>query len=152
MTVTMEQIRAALDGYEPSYATAARELGTQALPHLAEIIRQGDASSARRAVYLASFIDHEQADGVVAMGMDRAEATVHVAVAAGTRNLAPSYRNPLLLRLLDKDDIGVRKAALRAVPARPDASLAAKVERLARNEPEPELRRLAGEVLERTLS
>ena len=130
MTVTMQQIRAALDRYEPDYATAARELGPDALPHLAEIVRQGDTSSARRAVYLASLIDHEQSDAVIALGMERPEATVHIAVAAGARNLAPRLRNPVLLRLLDSDDIGVRKVSLRAVPAQPEPALKARVERL----------------------
>jgi hypothetical protein len=54
----------------------------------------------------------------------------------------------VLLQLLDDDDIGVKKVALRAVPRQPEAALAAKVEALARTEQEPALRGLAREALD----
>ena len=148
MTVTMQQVRATLDQYEPNFATAAQNFGADALPHLEEIIRNGDSGFASRAVYLASLIAHERAGAVVAMGAERPEATMRLAVAAGARNLAARDRDPLLLRLLDSDDVGVRKLALRSVRAQPDALLAGKVERLAGNDPEPALRSLAREVLD----
>jgi hypothetical protein len=151
MTITMQQVRAQLDRDEPDYRQAAQALGPDALPHLEQIIRKGDAESASRAVYLASLFVHERASALVAMGMERPEATLHVTVAAAARNLVPQLRATMLLRLLDEDDVGVRKFALRAVPEQPESALVAKVERLARNEPQPALRRLAGEVLERTL-
>ena len=82
MTVTMQQVRDALGPYEPRYAEEAHQLGPEALPHLESIIREGDAGLASRAVYLASLIEHERSGAVVALGVERAEPTVRVAVAA----------------------------------------------------------------------
>lgn len=148
MAVSMEQVRAALDPDEPQYAQAARELGPAALPHLEEIVRRGDESLAAKAVYLASLLDDDRSTAVVEIGSQRPEATVRVAVAAGARNLAPQQRSPVLLQLLDDDDVGVRKVALRAVPRNPEAALVDKVQALERTEQEPALRSLAREVLE----
>ena len=147
MTVTMQQVRDALGPYEPRYQEEARQLGPEALAHLEEIVREGDAGLASRAVYLASLIEHDRSGAVLALGMERPDAIIRVAVAAGARNLAPQLRGRLLLRLLDEDDIGVRKVALRAVPAQPEPALAARLEALAQTEPEPALRRLAVEKL-----
>jgi hypothetical protein len=150
MAVTMQQVRAELDPHEPGYHQAAHALGPDALPHLEQIIRQSDAGSASRAVYLASLIEDERSAAVVAIGIERPEATVRVAVAAGARNLAPQLRATLLLRLLDEDDIGVRKVALRAVPAQPEPALMARLEALALTEPEPALRSLVLEKLDQS--
>ena len=148
MTISMTQVRAALDPDEPSYKQAAQKLGPEALPHLAEIIRDSDEGLAAKAVYLASLIPSDGSSAVVASAATRPEATVRVAVAAGASNLPPGQRSSLLVRLLDDHDIGVRKLALRAVAPAPDAALAAKVEALARSEPEPALRSLAQEKLD----
>jgi hypothetical protein len=101
-------------------------------------------------VYLASLILHERAGEVVALGIERPEATVRVAVAAGARNLVPQLRGPLLLRLMDEDDVGVKKVALWAVPEQPEPALVARVEAIARAEPEPALRSLAQATLDQT--
>jgi hypothetical protein len=148
MVITMKQVRAALDPDEPRYEQAARELGPDALPHLEEIVRRSDEGLAAKAVYLASLIEDDGASAVVQTGAERPEAGVRVAVAAGARNLAPRRRSPVLLRLLDDDDAGVKKVALRAVPGQPEPALAAKVEALARSEREPALRSLAQEMLD----
>ena len=147
MTVTMQQVRDALGPYEPRYDEEAQQLGPEALPHLEKIIREGDAGSASRAVYLASHIEHERSGEVVALGMERPDATVRVAVAAGARNLPPQLRGRLLLRLLGEDDIGVRKVALRAVPEQLEPALAARLHALAQTEAVPALRSLAQEKL-----
>jgi hypothetical protein len=55
-----------------------------------------------------------------------------------------------VLTLVDDDDPGVRKTALKAVPASPSADLAAKLEVLREHEPEPAVREVAAEVSKRT--
>lgn len=150
MAITMEQVRAALDPDEPRYEQAARELGPDALPHLEEIIRRADEGMAAKAVYLASLIGHDRAAAVVESGAERPEAAVRVAVAAGAQNLATGRRSPVLLRLLDDDDFGVKKVALRAVPRQPEPALAAKVAALAGAAQDSALRGLARQALEQS--
>ncbi len=150
MTTTMQQVRAKLDPDEPGYQKPAQDLGPDALPHLELLIRQSNATLASRSVYLASLIDHADSAAVVGLGMKRTEATVRVAVAAAAGNLDLQFRGSLLLPLLDEDDVGVRKVALPAVPAAPDAVLAAKIEELAGFDKEPALRSLAREKLDQS--
>jgi len=149
MAVTMEQVRRVLDPDEPLYELAAEQLGPDALPHLETIVRQSDEGLAAKAVYLASLIQSDRSSQVVEAAAGRQEAVVRVAAAAGAKNVAQSQRTPLVLRLLDDDDVGVRKLALRAVPRQPEAALAAKVAALAQTEQEPALRSLAQEVQSR---
>ena len=59
MVVTMKQVREELDPDEPDYMKAA-ELGVEALPHLEEIVKTGDALLASKAAYLASLIPDEK--------------------------------------------------------------------------------------------
>ena len=148
MAVTMKQVQMALDPDEPGYQPAAQDLGPEALPFLEEIIRRSDEGLASKAVYLASLIADDHSSAVVELGAGRAEAGVRVAAAAGALNIAPRLRGPVLLRLLDDEDVGVKKVALKAVAGQSDAALIARVEVLARTGAEPALRSLAQEVLD----
>ena len=136
MAVTMQQVQTALDPDEPGYQPAAQNLGPEALPFLEEIIRRGNEGLAAKAVYLASLIPDDHSSAVVEVGAGRPEAGVRVAVAAGALNLTPRLRGPVLLRLLDDGDVGVKKVALRAVDGQSDAALKAKVEAMAKTEAE----------------
>jgi HEAT repeat protein len=75
--------------------------------------------------------------------------TVRIAAAAGLRNLAPAQAAPTVERLLDDQDAGVRKLALRAVTDLGMSSLEPKVESMAANDPEEALRQLADQGLRR---
>jgi HEAT repeat protein len=104
----MEAVRKVLDPDEPDYAAAA-ELGEDALPHLEELVRGDEVMLASKATYAASLISGG-AD-VVATAADSEDPVIRVAAAAAARNLPPERAEPVLLRLSDDDDAGIRKVA-----------------------------------------
>lgn len=113
MSVSMEDVRKVLDPDEPDYAAAA-QLGEDALPHLEELVRGNDPMLASKATYAASLISGG-ADAV-ATAADSEDPIVRVAAAAAARNLTPERAEPLLRRLSDDEDAGIRKVARASAP------------------------------------
>ena len=149
MARTLDDVRAALGAIEPNYPALAAELGPEALPHLAALARDADPLLASKAVYLASLIKDRRAAGVVREGAKSAHAQVRVAAAAAAENLTAASASTVLLPLVADADAGVRKTALRRVPAGATAALRAKVAKLTDADPEPALRALSAEALGR---
>ena len=144
MTVTMQDVRSRLDADEVDYSSAAR-LGPEAMPYLAELSSGTDAMLASKATYLASLIGGEGAAQVVETAANRPESAVRVAAAAGLRNLGAQAAEPLADRLLEDHDVGVRKIAVRSV-AGMGPLMAARIDRVAREDAEPVIRELARQV------
>ena len=149
MAVTSEQVRSALDPEEPDYETAA-ELGPDALPHLQRFVEGPDPNLASKAAYLAGRIGDPQAAPILEVAATSDDPAIRAAAAGGVRHLPDEQADAVLQTLLDDDEPGVRKTALKAVPASPSEDLAAKVEVLREHEPEPAVRDLAAEVVDRT--
>lgn len=153
MSVTFEQVRAALEPEEPNYGSAA-QLGPDAIPHLSQLVQGNDPMLASKAAYLASLIQSNQTDAVLTLAAQSAHETVRAAAAAGVRN-RDQVSVPLVDQLLRDQDSGVRKVMLRSIAALPKArglqdatlvSIKASVEEMAQNDPEPLLRQLASQV------
>jgi HEAT repeat protein len=150
MPVSMEQVRAHLDRDEPDYPAAA-QLGPEALPQLRQLAQGDDPMLASKAVYLASLIGTDQSVAIVNEAAARPDPVVRAAAAGAVRNLDQAP-NQLLNSLLGDQDAGVRKVALRSVEAsRPTlpADVATNVRDMAVNAPNPQLRQLAGGVIDR---
>jgi len=146
----MQQVRAQLDRDEPDYPAAAR-LGPEAFPHLRQLAQGDDPMLASKAVYLASLIGTEQSVAIVNEAAGKPNPIVRAAAAGALRNLDQAP-NQLLNSLLNDQDVGVRKVALRSVEAsRPSlpADVATNVRDMAVNDPNPHLRQLAGGVINR---
>jgi HEAT repeat protein len=148
MTVTLEQVRAVLMPEEPNYERAAR-LGTEALPHLKTLIREGDQMLASKAAYLAGLINDDDSADVLKEAARSEHPAVRVAAAAGARHLNVAASSEVISALLDDQDIGVRKVALKSIPPGAMAGLRQKVEALKKSDPEPKIRTLSGQVLEK---
>ena len=88
MTVTMVQVRAALDPEEPDYEQAA-QLGPEAIPHLEELVGETDALLASKAAYTASLIEDPRSADILrkAAASDRAEVRAAAAGGAATYRL-----------------------------------------------------------------
>jgi HEAT repeat protein len=108
MSVSMDDVRRALDPDEPDYAVAAR-LGKEALPHLERLVRGDDLMLASKAAYAASLIDGGSEVVEAAAGSD--DPVVRVAAAAAVRNLPGDRARPMLRRLSEDVDPGIRKVA-----------------------------------------
>lgn len=165
MPVTMEDVRDALNPEEPDYAQAA-QLGPDALPHLETLVRTAGSMLASKAVSLASMIPGPRSEALLQEAARSPRPELRVAAAAGARNLAGAAASDVLLTSLDDGDGGVRKVALNSVPgaaaatrsagdpAAPalDPALQTKIEELAAADPEPYIRNLSRQVLDRTTS
>ena len=151
MPVTMQQVRAHLDRDEPDYPEAAR-LGPDALPHLRQLARGDDPMPASKAIYLASLIGTDQSVTIVNEAAGRPNPMVRAAAAGALRNLDQAP-NQLLNSLLNDQDVGVRKVALRSVEASGPSTLptdvATNVRDMSVNDPNPHLRQLAGGIVNR---
>ena len=151
--VTRDQVRRALDPDEPNYADAAR-LGPAALSHLEELIAGADVGLASKAVYLASLIRDRRSSAVVRKGAMSRRAEVRVAAAAGARNLPRNDAIDVLTGLLRDGDAGVREVALKSIrptigSQAPPAAVRERLESLADGDPQPHIRALAREILDR---
>jgi HEAT repeat protein len=148
MPVTMEQVRAFLDPEEPDYQQAA-QLGTEALPHLEELVEETDALLASKAAYMASLIEDPHSADILrrAAASDRAE--VRAAAAGGASNLSPSAASNVLQPLLTDRDVSVRKVALKSVPEEAPSGLRATVQSLSEADSNPAIRELSNRVAAR---
>ena len=149
MSVTMEDVRRVIDPEEPDYEFGSL-LGPEALPHLGVLVRSDDPMLASKAAYLAGLIDGADATDVVTSAAQHDDAVVRVAAAAATRHLEGAGASDVLLPLLSDTDEGVRLAALKAVPDDASDAVRTKVEAIAADHGEGELRRISADVLRRT--
>jgi len=145
----MAEVQSFLNAEEPDYKTAAAELGSEALPHLAQIVAKGDLGLASKAAHLAGVIDGDGAAEVLRAAARRREPAVRVAAAWAARLLQGPAASDLLLPLLADEDRGVRKLALQSVPADASAELRAQIAHLSEQEKDASLRELSLETLKK---
>src|SRR5262245_34984510 len=117
MAVTIEQVRDALSPDRPDYRRLANELGAAALPSLESIVGASDRSLAAKAAYLVGLIGGPGAAAALETAARSNLPTVRIAAAAAAAHLPVEQRDSLLLRLVDDEDSGVRKVALRSAKA-----------------------------------
>lgn len=151
MPTSLENVRAALLPDEPQYAVAAATLGADALPHLAALVAGDDVGLASKAAYLASMIDPADTTNAVRTAAEHSEPVVRAAAAGAAGNLSEAAAEPILMSLLDEEDVGIRKVALRSVPTTPGPELTAKVTALSQDKSVHEVvRALSEEIIRRT--
>lgn len=147
-------IRQLLTAVEPDYDKAA-QLGAAILPDLAEIIEKNDPRLITQATYLSGMLVQQSAEAlptVVELLSKSAHSdlpTARVAAAATAKHLPTEHAAPLLLVLIDDDDLSVRKFAMMSAPPDSPPELAQRIEERAQTEQLPEMRELAREVLQR---
>jgi len=112
--ITLEQVKQELDSEEPRYLDIARGFNGDALDHLLTLASDRDPMLASKAVYLASMIPDRRSATVLMKAAQSPQRVVRVAAASGVRNLPANERSDLLLALLDDDDAGVRRVALKS--------------------------------------
>jgi hypothetical protein len=146
-TVTMQEVRSVLD-QEPPDGSRVIKFGWDALIHLENLISDADPRLSLRAICLASMVRGDRSAAIV-LGAARSSRLEHrIAAALAVRNLAPADACCALLLLLRDKDIGVRKMALRSVPAGMSTELRKNIETMAASDQHPGIRALAQEVLQ----
>ena len=144
MTVTREQVLARLYPDEPDYEGAAH-LGPEALPYLMQLVEEGDPALASKATSLASVIEAAGSAEVVDKAARSPDPVIRVAAAAALGNLS-EMPGPLAQRMLNDEDVGVRKLALRSLERQQPSGYKQKAQQMAANDPNPVLRETASRV------
>lgn len=135
----------ALQPDEPDYPAAARHLGAEAAPILAELAEGGDVELASKAASLAGFLTADAARPVLRRGAGHEDPVVRAAAAASLGR-QPELVNELGGQLLTDPDVGVRKWTLRSLQAHRPEGFRDQVAALASTEQVPALRELAAEI------
>jgi len=148
MSVTMNDVLAYLEPDEPNYAQAAK-LGQDALPYLKEIIDKPEVILASKAAYLVSLIKSDKSISILEHAARNNEPIVRIAVASGIRNISERDANILLDEFIEDEDVGVRKVTLKSVAKFKSDLIASKVQKLQESDPEPSIRELASNVIEK---
>jgi HEAT repeat protein len=129
MSVTMKDVLAQIDRDEPDYPALAA-LGADALPHLEQVAGSGDPLRAAKAAYAAGLIGGKGAAPILDKAAAHGDPQVRIAVASSLRRAADKPA-AVVARLLDDEDAGVRKLALRTAGTMADPAVAAKVRAIA---------------------
>jgi|SRR5215210_1219781 len=144
----MEQVRAELDSDEPDYERAAG-LGPEALPHLEQLAKGEDPMLAPKAVYLTALVRHERSASLLEQAARSDDPRIRVAAASAAGHLAQDSASDVLLPLVTDADVGVRKVALKSVPARPKPELRTTIEELSTSDTDRNIRELSEQTLQR---
>jgi HEAT repeat protein len=147
MSVTMDEVRAAIDPDEPDYPAAAARLGVGALPLLAHLIREGDPAVASKAASLAGIIDGSESLEVLVDAGSSPQLVVRIAAAAAVGRLTSVPVTDFLVALLEDEDPFVRKVALDSAGSLRAEGTKTKVRILAKQDPEEFVRDVATETL-----
>jgi HEAT repeat protein len=147
MTVTREQVLAQLYPDEPDYEGAA-QLGPEALPHLMQLVEEGDPNLASKATSLASVIDAAESAEVVVTAARSVDPVIRVAAAAALGNLE-EMPTPLVESMLNDEDVGVRKLTLRSLETQKPMGFKPKVQEVAESDPNMTLRQLASQIVDK---
>lgn len=156
MTDTAE-IRSALEGIEPDYSVPARA-GIGALASLQELTRDAHPTGPR-AVYAVGAVmekaesDDTHAQRVAFQILDEAAGSdddlMRGAAAHAAHALEPTIAAPIVQRLLDDPDPGVRVICMEMLPAALTPELAQRFEEIRDGKTdEPQLREMAATILE----
>jgi HEAT repeat protein len=150
MAVTRDQVVTALLPDEPRYDAAA-QLGTEALPHLMELVRGEDPNLASKAASLATRIKDEESLRVLSQASEHPHVVVRIAAAAELYRLGSLGISDLVLRSLQDSDPQVRLVAVSSsVRAPSDPHIEKRLQVMKRRDPVPEVRDRAADALRRT--
>jgi HEAT repeat protein len=145
MAVTMDQVRRQVSQDEPDYDQAA-QLGAEALPHLMQIVAEGDPALASKATYLAAFIGAPGAADVITAAAQSPDAVIRIA-AAGALTHVGEIPSSLVRNLLSDTEPGVRIWTLRALEVHRPTGFATQVQDISAVDADENVRQLAGRIL-----
>lgn len=135
MPITMQDVRFWLDAEEVNY-NRAKELGSEAIPFLMELVQGDNLALASKATYLASLIHTEAAVAIIETAAASSEAVVRVAAASSLRNLPEVQAERVLEQLVHDSDAGIRKVTLNSTRQFRSQEIEATLQQVAETDPE----------------
>jgi len=110
-----------------------------------QLIEEGDPDLASKATSLAGVIDAAESIEAVDKAARSPDPVIRVAAAAALGNLS-EMPDPLAQGMLNDEDVGVRKLALRSLERQQPAGFKQKAQQMAANDPNPVLREHAARI------
>jgi len=147
MPVTREQVLAQLYPDEPRYKQAAAQLGPEALPYLRQLVEEEDPELADKATSLAGVIDDAGSVEVLVAAYRSSDPGLRVVAAAALANLS-ELPISLAARMLNDEDVGVRKLTLRSLAYHKPTGVKHEVQDIAENDPNVVLQEMASRVVD----
>lgn len=150
MPYTREELIKLIDLDEPDYPSIIKKLTKDDIPMLIELSKDPNLAIATKAISCLGMMNAEAAVTGIKSAVSSANPVLRVAAAHALRNSAalPSAVQ-LLDKLLDDQDIGVRKFALKAVNHANVTSLKAKVQLMNTKETTELMKTLSKEVFQK---
>lgn len=100
---------------ELDYPAGAAKFGPAALPLLQELMKTDDENLATKAAYLAGFIKDDSLRDILTEAAGNKFSTVRIAAAFGAKKLKPESASVVLKKVMDDNDTGVLKMAIKSV-------------------------------------
>jgi HEAT repeat protein len=141
-----DELRRALDKDELDYPALAAEAGPGSIADLEALVAEDEPRIAPKAAYLASLIDAEGADRVVALATQSRHDVVRASAAAALGSLSPELAEPIAQRLLADPDVGIRARTVKSV-SNLGGGLQQSLRRVADEDDDPDVRALAQEAV-----
>ncbi|CCH52338.1 hypothetical protein BN8_01332 [Fibrisoma limi BUZ 3] len=149
MALSPTELRLRLSSDEPDYAQLAQLIDGSDVSVLLQLANDPDPMLASKAVYLASLLPNPQAHDIVVTASNSPRALVRIASASALVNLPDEVRYPIADRLIDADDVSVKKLAIKAVEQAAPAALKQKLDRMSRENPSEMIRNLSKTTLQK---
>jgi len=145
-----ETIVKLLSGYELDYTAITAKLSEKDIPMLNELAMRSPITIAARAVICLGWFASEEAIPGIEFAAKSDNSVLRLTAAhalSGLSNKRGAFE--LIGGLLDDDDVGVRKFALRTIHNAKIPGLKEKVRQVCHNDPSEQIRKLAEKVYER---
>jgi HEAT repeat protein len=144
--MTVEELRAKLSEIEPREAMYAGLTPTD-VPSLERLLADPEDWMAARAIFALSRVGNDAAVNILARAVTDGRVQVRVAVAAAVAQRPITLPDNAIVKLLQDQDVGVRKLATRAVKPENGNEPRALLNRLSSEDAFPEVQKRATEVL-----
>ncbi|HTL07369.1 MAG TPA: HEAT repeat domain-containing protein [Chitinophagaceae bacterium] len=150
MSHTKQELIKLIDLDEPDYETIVPQLTKDDIPLLAELAEDANPAIATKAISCLGFMNDVRAFAGVEKAAKSANPVYRIAASHALRNMtARPAAATLLEKLLDDDDIGVKKFALKTVEASRLSGLKEKVKQMQTKEANEHIRSLSKQVMEK---
>lgn len=147
MALSKQDLILLLGNEEPNYSQIKKKMGKDDIIHLKQIAESRDMMMASKAVYLAGLLKEEDANNIVEKAAKSKKEILKIAAASTLPNLNAAKRNAIALKLIDEEDVSVKKLVIKSLDRTAPVSLKNKVQLISRESTSNYLKRLSTETL-----
>lgn len=134
MPITLDEVRRQLSAIEPDESIYTG-LGSSEIPLLQQLLSDPEPWMSARAIFALSRIVDNNAVEVIRNAISDPRPEVRVAIAASAVNLAVTDSNVILAKVLEDQDIGVRKFAVASISTENDPSIHTRLQTIESQDP-----------------